>query len=31
LGVFQVHPVVKFEGAIKAEMEVIAWRDGQSR
>ena len=26
--VFQVHPVVRVEDAVRGELEVIAWRDG---
>jgi hypothetical protein len=26
--VFQVHPVINVEDAIRGELEVIAWRDG---
>jgi hypothetical protein len=26
--VFQVHPVVSVEDAVRGELEVIAWRDG---
>ena len=26
--VFEVHPVVPVEDAVRAELEVIAWRDG---
>ena len=26
--VFQVHPVIRVEEAVKSELEVIAWRDG---
>jgi Domain of unknown function (DUF3303) len=26
--VFQVHPVVAVEDAVRSELEVIAWRDG---
>ena len=26
--VFQVHPVIPVEDAVRGELEVIAWRDG---
>jgi hypothetical protein len=26
--VFQVHPVIRVEDAVRGELEVIAWRDG---
>jgi hypothetical protein len=26
--VFQVHPVIAVEDAVRGELEVIAWRDG---
>ncbi len=26
--VFEVHPVIRVEEAVKGEFEVIAWRDG---
>ena len=29
--VFEVHPVIPIEAAIKGELEVIAWRDGLKR
>ena len=29
--VFQVHPVVPVEDAVRSELEVIAWRDGLTK
>ena len=29
--VFQVHPVIPVEEAVRGELEVIAWRDGLKR
>jgi hypothetical protein len=26
--VFQVHPVIPVEDAVRGELEVISWRDG---